>query len=484
MARLQARLNVARLAASRLGDYFPSVTIHINSTQAYRPGGVQGIVVDPSLRWDEAEGEVPRTASFEVRDASSPPQQGQRVYIGLGSADHRIFGGNIIKVSQAQSRFVEMPVFTVECQDNQRLLNRRQVTARFTSRQAGDIIRILISSFTSGFTATHVSSMGTVDEIEFTRETVSKAITRTLNRVGGRWYLDPYDDVHAFTGEESGVSPAPLLTSSSTVPKFWQWSHEKDTSQVRTRVYVNGFSVPFTGIGSVIASPGSLTVAVGHAAGDSGALITAPDTRIDGLLVGTTISINHGIEITTTTNNPSFQYYEVTGNFPNVWFSNSIPQSAFTVSPFPVRDIVSGDPITLVAIAQSTTLQNSIAAIEGGDGIHEYSISDGRLTQAGALQRAQAELTIFGSIEHRGSYMTRDPSAQAGRMVYMNATSPTHVSSVAARIQRVSVSKFEESSRSWNTNRTHLFPQRKVTYSSGAVRDVYQILGDFERTGG
>jgi hypothetical protein len=58
------------------------------------------------------------------------------------------------------------------------------------------------------------------------------------------------------------------------------------------------------------------------------------------------------------------------------------------------------------------------------------------------------------------------------------------VSSVTARIQRVSVSKFEESGRSWNTNRTHLFPQRKVTYNSGAVRDVYEILGDFERAGG
>jgi hypothetical protein len=43
------------------------------------------------------------------------------------------------------------------------------------------------------------------------------------------------------------------------------------------------------------------------------------------------------------------------------------------------------------------------------------------------------------------------------------------------------VSQFEESSRSWTANRYHLFPQRKVTYSSAAVRDVYQILGDFER---
>jgi hypothetical protein len=481
MARLQARLNVGRLAATRLGDYGPLVTVHINSTQAYRPGGVQGIVVDPSLSIDEAEGDVPRTARFEVRDASSPPQQGQRVYIGLGSADHRIFGGHIIKVSQSQSRFVEMPVFTVECQDNQRLLNRRLVTTRFLSTQAGDIIKSLVNSYTSGFTAVHVQeAMGSVDEIEFTQESVSKAITRTLNRVGGRWYLDPYDDVHAFSGEEVGVSTAAPITSSTTVSKHWNWSHERDTSQVRTRIYAQGFGTT-AATENVIVQVESMTFHFAVAAGQSAFTTLGELTRI---VAGNTISINHSLEVSTITGAAPFQFYVCSVVNNGLTIVNSQVASQVFVGPALARDLLNGDAINLVAVAQSTTLQNSIAAIEGGDGIYEHFISDGRLSQAGALQRAQAELTIFGSIEQRGSYVTRDPSAQAGRMVYLDMGSPTQVSSVTARIQRVSVSKFEESSRSWNTNRTHLFPQRKVTYSSGAVRDVYQILGDFERTGG
>jgi hypothetical protein len=332
------------------------------------------------------------------------------------------------------------------------------VTARFTSTQAGDIVKLLVNSYTSGFTATHVQdAMGSVDEIEFTRETVSKAITRTLNRVGGRWYLDPYNDIHAFTGEEAGVSPAPLLTSSATVPKFWEWKHERDTSQIRTRVHVVG---------------GGQTSVGTHIAGTT--QIFLDETKyMQGV---TTISAGRN-------------FYDVTSVSPSGSAANWY---IILVSSMGGGGVLSGsgnaigvgDVVNVYATAQSTTLQNSIAAIEGGDGIHEYALSDGRLTQDGALQRAQAELTIFGSIEQRGSYVTRDPSAQAGRMVYMNAESPTQVSSVTARIQRVSVSKFEESGRSWNTNRTHLFPQRKVTYNSGAVRDVYEILGDFERAGG
>jgi hypothetical protein len=345
-----------------------------------------------------------------------------------------------------------MPVFTVECQDNQRLLNRRLVTARFTSTQGGEILRALVNSYTSGFTATHVqASMGQVDEIEFTRETVARAITRTMNRIGGRWYLDPYDDVHAFVGEESGASPAAPITSSATVSKHWDWKHERDTSQVRTRVFVVGGGHATTAQNIV----GNTTIFL-----DDSEYLTGCTTLSAGRYIYDVASVNR-------TSAPWF-----------VVLSNSLSSGGL------LEGLPAGTMFNVYTTAQSTTLQNSIAAIEGGDGIHEYSASDGRLTQAGALQRAQAELTIFGSIEQRGSYVTRDPSAQAGKLVYLNAGSPTQVTSVTAKIQRVSVSKFEESSRSWNTNRTHLFPQRKVTYSSGAVRDQYQILGDFERAGG
>lgn len=439
---------MGRLAATRLGDYYPSVTLHINSLASWRPGGAQGILVDPSLRISEAEGDVPSTASFEMRDATSPPQQGQAVYIGLGSADHRIFGGQIIRVRQTQSRYVEQPVWKVECEDNHRMLDRRLVTAQFAAVEAGDIIRALVSSYTSGFTAVHVqASMGSVDYIEFTRERVSKAITRTLNRVGGRWRLDPYKDVRAWVGSESGQSPAADISATG---KYWEWQHERDTTQVRTRVHVVGG---------------------GHG------------TSEQALAGATTVLLDDTEKLTDVTTVAAGRFFYDVASVNRTaapWFVVLVS----SISGGGLRELLPvGTMVNVHATAQSTTLQNSIAAIEGGDGVHEYAIVDGRLTQAGALQRAQAELTIYGSIEHKGSYTTRDPGATTGRLVAINVASPTHISSVSARIQRVTVSNFEESGRSWNTNRTHLFPQRQVTYSSAAVRDTFDILGDFERGG-
>lgn len=447
MARLQARLNVARLAASRLGDYYPSVHIYINSLLISRPGAAQGLVVDKSLKMSEALGDVPFTASFDVRATTSPPQQGQAVYICLGSADHRIFGGQVINVSQKQTRYHDKPEFTVHAESNHRLLNRRLVTARFTSTDAGVILKTLITSFTAGFTAAHVGSMGQVDEIEFTRERVSRAVERVVNRVGGRWYLDAYNDLHAFTGEEPG---APTPADLSTTGKQWNWHPKRDVSQVRTKVIVIGG---------------------GHALNQI-ALIGSTQLFLDDTeyLTGvTTISTGRYIYDVASVNRLSAPWFII--------LSNSLGNGNL------LEGLPIGAMVNVYAVAQSTTYQNSIAAIEGGDGIHEYSLTDGRLTQAGALQRAQAEIGAYGPIEHTGTYETRDPNAAVGRRVILNAASPTHITSVTARIQRVSVSRFEDSTRSWNTNRAHLFPQRAVTYSSGAVRDVTQILGDFERGG-
>lgn len=447
-SRQQARLTVGRLNATRLGDYYPSAWIYLNSLLISRPGAAQGLVIDKSLTLGEAEADIPFTASFDVRAVVSPPQQGQAVYVSLGSADHRIFGGQVISCEQNQIRSHDKPTWKVRCEGNHRLLNRRLITARFTSADAGDIIRTLVTSWTTGFTANHVKgTLGSVDEIEFTRERPARAITRVIERVGGRWYLDAYNDVHTFVGSEPGISPTAALT---TTGKHWNWQHERDISQSRTKVIVIG--------GGHATSQqhlrGTTTVFL-----DDSEYLTGVSTIAAGRYIYDVASVNR---------------------IAAPWFivlSNSLSAGGLQ------EGLPAGTMANVYAVAQSTTYQNSVAAIEGGDGIHEYSMTDGRMTQSGALQRARAEIAVFGPIEHKGTYETRDPSARIGQPLILNADSPTHITSVTARIQRVTVSKFEDSTRSWNANRAHHFPQRAVTYSSAAVKDIAQILGEFERGG-
>lgn len=459
MARLQARLNVARLAATRLGDYYPSVWCYVGST-AVHTAGSRGRLLEPSLEITDQLDDTPTIARFEVTGTSSPPVAGNAVYLAIGSSDHWLFSGNILRAELEQSRYVERPTWHIECEDNTRLMNRRLVRKKYTSTDAGVIITDLIKTYAPGFTANHIqASMGTIDEIEFTYERVSKAITRVCARVGANWYKDARDDIHAFTGDESGASAAAEINATGN---HWDWNHQRDLSQIRTRVFVTGgghaMSEPaifgstqlfldgneyLQGVNTIAVAPQYRTQAFGSVSGVEGYYEVA--------------SVN------TSTNSVTF-----------VILASSIGGTGFAGAN-------KGAMVNVFATAQSTTLQSTVATAEGGDGIHEYQITDGRMTQAGALNLGRAHLGVYGQAEERGTFMTRDPSAEVGRRVTINAASRTVVTSVVARIQRVAISGFEVSTRSWSSTRTHKFPQRRVQYSTVALRDLDQVLGDLER---
>lgn len=447
MARQQARLGACRLGAVRLGDYRPTVHLFVNSTNVSAAGAAFGWVEKDKLTLDERTGDVPSLLRFTLVDVASTPPPGAQVYLGLGSADHLIFRGQILKRPQKQKSIAQRPEFSVEVESNHRMMSRRLVFGTYQSRTADYIIKDLIARYTTGFTANHVQSgMDQIDEITFTNERVPRAIQRVCERVAAKWYPDAYNDIHAFTGEESGVSPAATLSATG---KHWGWDHEPDISQVRTHVTVKGAGCTLNDT-----TPAVTTL-----------LLTSDTSRMVG--ASTITAVNY--------------YYEVrsiTASAPYIIYIGDTPPR------IGLQEVLyQGAAINLVAIATSVTLQNSIAALEGGDGIHEHYLADERLGPDGAMNRARAELALFGSIEQRGNYVTRDPSASAGRVITINVGSMTQISSVTARITKSSVSKFEESTRPWSATRTHLFPQRDIAYSSGQMKDLAELLANYERQG-
>jgi hypothetical protein len=449
MARLQARLNTARMAATRLGDYRPTLHVFVNSVAVAQAGSTFGRAKKASVTIDERTGDVPTVARFALMDPPTVPPIGAHVYVALGSPDYLLFGGQIIKRPlQWATTSSQAPSLQVEAEGNHRLMSRRLVFGRYQSRTADYIIKDLLATYTSGFTSVHVQGgMASIDEIEFTNERVPKAIQRVCERVGAKWYLDPRNDVHAFTGEEVGVSPAASLDPSGPM-KFWNLVPETDVSQVRTHITVKG----------------------------------AGCTLNDQTLAGTTILLtdDNARMVGANTVVAGRYYYEVrsvTGSAPFAIYIGDTPPL------IGLQEVLYGQtPIHLVAVATSLTLANSIAAIEGGDGIHMHYLADERLGPDGAMNRARAELALFGAPEQRGTYSTRDPSASAGRQIEIDA-SLTRENDVTARITKSTLSAFEESTRPWDATRTHFFPKRDVAYSTQQLKDLYEVLAEFERGG-
>jgi hypothetical protein len=226
-----ARLGVMRLGATRLGWYQPWIKLYINGVLAV------GARVEEATITDELNHE-PNTASFKV--SGIVPLTGQSVAIQCGDTDlsHELFGGRIMAVNKTYE--AEKPanvIYNCHAIDPTWLLNRRKVTKKYTSQSATAIALDVISSFTSGVTTVNVATgLATIDEITFTNEEVTDALTRIVERIGGYWYIDYSGDLHLFLSET--VTAFPITTAA---PRGMAGiTNNEDLSQAATRVIARG----------------------------------------------------------------------------------------------------------------------------------------------------------------------------------------------------------------------------------------------------
>jgi len=234
-AKMYARVNLMRLGASRLDYYRPDVKISIATID--RSSGHYVRVAGLSIN-DVLDG-TPNTATLRV--ANFTPLQGQEIKIALGAYDteHYLFVGQILTVKQIYE--AEKPAnvaYDLSCISHEWLLNRRQVTKRYTNQIASEIVRDLIANFAVGYTAVHVvTELPIIDEITFTNEDVSAALDRLARRVGGYWYIDNAKDVHFFL-TEAGAIAGPIATGAARSAS--DIASTTDLSQVKTRVSFEG----------------------------------------------------------------------------------------------------------------------------------------------------------------------------------------------------------------------------------------------------
>lgn len=117
-----------------------------------------------------------------------------------------------------------------------------------------------------------------------------------------------------------------------------------------------------------------------------------------------------------------------------------------------VTAIEQGASVRLRVVANDFTAQAVMAAIEGGDGIHEYPIVDSRLTLLGAQLRALSELAVFSAELTEAEWTTQDLNAKPGRAQTI-AFSGTDAVSTTLTIQSVELDFRVASQRPFRTCR-------------------------------
>lgn len=118
--------------------------------------------------------------------------------------------------------------------------------------------------------------------------------------------------------------------------------------------------------------------------------------------------------------------------------------------------LAEGDAVNILVERNDTGAQAALAALEGGDGIHEFFIHDESLTIAAAIDRGDAELALFATAERTLTFACRDSNVRSGKSITVNLGPPTNISGTF-KIQRVVLSQF---------GLPHLLPLRQVTASS------------------
>lgn len=226
-----ARVGKARLGAFRLGRGQPWIRVIINGVTHDTDVRIVGAEITDELNHE------PNTV--QLRCDGFTPVQGQdvKIYCADTNVEHQIFGGVILSVAQSYEEKPANIAWDVHCIDYTWLLNRRKVIKKYTSQSATAIVQDLISSFTSGFTSLNVTSgLATIDEITFTNDDVTDAITRVMERIGGYWYSDYARDVHGFLVDTEAAGAITQAVSRG----MRNIVQRTDLSQVATRVTARG----------------------------------------------------------------------------------------------------------------------------------------------------------------------------------------------------------------------------------------------------
>lgn len=470
----QARSGIARFGSTRFNYYTPNVVVTINNTDRTTK------VIVNSLRIHQGLNDDPDTASFTLKNSAGfTPTAAQTVTIGLGTSANLEFGGQIGRLRHRRLYPSSLPFFDVECVDWQRLFDRRLINYTWTSISASIIAKQIVSNWTSGFTTRHIEEgLQTIDYFPCTNEQPSAAMRRLAHMIGSsaNFYIDPSRDVHFFgaSGETAAGHPTAPVQITNTLSTTKQFSHQYDETQRRTYVATEGKR---TSILRAFAANSNAGLGYGIPVTDAGIFDAVTQTvrlnqeilSISARNINTTTALVTGprisskISASVSSGATSFQttsrsWYDLVAGAVYVNFSGVILSIAsisgggpytftlagsdtfpgdvdngeqftvpdtVTLTTSPTQDINVDDEIMIRVIVEDTTAQAALAAIEGGDGIHQEVLSDGRLNYNGAQDRSQGEIDVFAGALVAANWRTTDFNARPGRLQSVALTSPT-----------------------------------------------------------
>jgi len=509
----EARFGISKFGVTKFGDVNPNPKVYLAGTD--RSSSVSRTLTIPQTR-SSSQNDI--TLNIEP---GVVPVAGQSVIVALCSAVDAMpqFTGTIISVTQHQQAAGEPVFYEATAADETWLMDRLFVTGTYVGVPIECIVAELVrqaASTVSSIKATFIQSgLGNVD-FSVTNVRLSAALSQLAGLVNASWYY--CNGLHFFTDETSRY-PNPASLTDATTTTFEAFTATRDLTQVRTRAIVETPTVT-----SLLAWSAGSTITELPVTADNLSLlpVAVPVTcRIGSLIVTFDSWFGSPTTTTTLTSDVAAGATSIsvasTGAFVQAgWLSlgNNIIRctglgggTAFTGIPatgvgsiteaaksgdlvayrpwfiysaglFLSEDIKVGAQVIRRTVVNDTAAQTALAALEGGDGIHEILISMPTATLTAASARATAELVspMNGAVTSV-NYDCYDTETMPGRSVTVSLTGTTAVSGTF-RIQNVTRDFLPVSPTSTSRRK---FPRCRVSaipVALGGVGDLVTVGED------
>lgn len=171
---------------------------------------VQSIRRSPGIVIQQGLNNRPNTCNFSVDGASNKPVAGEQInIIDTADGNRLLFAGNVQKVDQEYEGLINQYVWRVTAIDFTALLNRRRPVGTYYDVSASEIVKDLVSKFSTGFSVNFVqTNLAKVSMAFDGSRDFSTCLSDIATAIGGgHWKTDYTPDVHFFHVKPPDVKP-------------------------------------------------------------------------------------------------------------------------------------------------------------------------------------------------------------------------------------------------------------------------------------
>lgn len=331
-----------------------------------------------------------------VKPSQSIPREGSEIIFKDGA--RFLFGGYISKVEIDELGVGQFFNCHVEASDYAYTFNNKVARRSYENHTLKYIVEDLITEYVDagyGYTTTNVATGPTIDSINFDHISLRKCFEKLQKLTGYVWFVDYQKNVY-FQTQTADTAPESITDSSG--------NHESlgiayDTSQVRNSVIV-----------------------IGNSDGEQSANTETETFTGDGVTRSWELQAKPSQVSTIKLNTVSKQFSLDVNERDTDFFTYSFSGQSFRVAQGGTTPAVS-DSIEIVYYPRVPIIAKEIdsesiaffAALDGGDGVYEYTIKEDSITtKEEATSRALEELAQYGDPLVDGRFKTRTSLLQSG----------------------------------------------------------------------